>query len=71
MVDRDRQRFQLHSLLREQLRNMAPVGELATIHARALEALFRNWEARWRECIFDLSPFRALRQIRLKGSRDL
>jgi hypothetical protein len=28
MLDRDRQRFQLHALLREELRNLAPLGEL-------------------------------------------
>src|SRR5215475_350030 len=50
MLDRDRQRFQLHSLLREQLRNLAPVGELQGAHAEALEGLFRDWEGRWREC---------------------
>ena len=50
MLDRDRHRFQLHGLLREELRNMAPVGELQAVHARALEVLFRDWERRWREC---------------------
>jgi hypothetical protein len=28
MLDRDRQRFQLHALLREELRNLAPLEEL-------------------------------------------
>jgi tetratricopeptide (TPR) repeat protein len=50
MLDRDRQRFQLHALLREELRNLAPLGELQAAHARALEGLFRDWERRWREC---------------------
>jgi hypothetical protein len=50
MLDRDRQRFQLHGLLREELRNLAPVGEFQTGHAAALEGLFRDWERRWREC---------------------
>ena len=50
MLDRERQRFQLHGLLREELRNLAPVGELEATHAGALEALFRDWEGRWREC---------------------
>ena len=50
MLDRDRQRFQLHALLREELRNLAPLGELRAAHAAALERLFADWEGRWREC---------------------
>jgi hypothetical protein len=50
MLDRDRQRFQLHALLREDLRNLAPLGELQTAHAVAMERLFADWERRWREC---------------------
>ena len=50
MLDRDRQRFQLHALLREELRNLAPLGELQAAHAAALERLFADWEGRWREC---------------------
>jgi hypothetical protein len=50
MLDRDRQRFQLHGLLREELRNLAPVGELQSAHAGVLERLFRDWERRWHEC---------------------
>ena len=50
MLDRDRQRFQLHALLREELRNLAPLGELQAAHAAALERLFADWERRWREC---------------------
>jgi tetratricopeptide (TPR) repeat protein len=49
-LDRDRQRFQLHGLLREELRNLAPVGELRAAYAAALENLFRDWEAHWSEC---------------------
>jgi len=49
MLDRDRQRFQLHALLREELRNLAPLGELQAAHAAALERLFADWERRWRE----------------------
>src|ERR1700737_884574 len=49
-LDRDRQRFQLHALLREELRNLAPLGELQAAHAAALERLFADWERRWREC---------------------
>jgi tetratricopeptide (TPR) repeat protein len=60
MVDRDRQRFQLHGLLREQLRNMAPVGKLQAAHVETLESLFRDWwEGRWsecRECLSEVIP---------------
>ena len=50
ILDRDRQRFQIHGLLREELRSLAPLGELQAAHAEALEGLFRGWEERWREC---------------------
>jgi tetratricopeptide (TPR) repeat protein len=50
MLDRDRQRFQLHALVREELRNLAPLGELQAAHAAALERRFADWERRWREC---------------------
>jgi hypothetical protein len=40
MLDRDRQRFQLHGLLREELRNLTAVGELQVSHAGALEGCF-------------------------------
>jgi len=50
MLDRDRQRFQLHALLREELQNLARLGELQAAHAAVLERLFADWERRWREC---------------------
>jgi hypothetical protein len=50
MLDRDRQRFQLLALLREELRNLASLGELQAAHAAVLERLFVDWERRWREC---------------------
>jgi hypothetical protein len=50
MLDRDRQRFQLHALLREELRNLAPLGELKEAHAVVLEKQFDDWEGHWREC---------------------
>jgi tetratricopeptide (TPR) repeat protein len=50
MLDRDRQRFQLHALLREELRNLASLEELQAAHAAVLEKLFADWERRWREC---------------------
>jgi len=37
MLDRDRQHFQLHALLREELLNLAPLAELQAAHAAALE----------------------------------
>jgi hypothetical protein len=36
MLDRDRQRFQLHSLVREELRKLAPLGELQAASCRSL-----------------------------------
>jgi tetratricopeptide (TPR) repeat protein len=50
MLDRDRQRFQLHALLREELQNLAPLGKLHAAHAAALERWFSDWERRWGEC---------------------
>jgi hypothetical protein len=50
MLDRDRQRFQLHALLREELRNFAPLEELQAAHALVLEKQFADWEGHWRQC---------------------
>jgi tetratricopeptide (TPR) repeat protein len=53
VADRDRQRFQLHALLRDQLRErLAEDGLLAMEqrHAAALERLFTDWETRWKDC---------------------
>ena len=52
-LDRDRQRFQLHALLREQLRHAAGMDGLAELqerHAVALEGLFKGRESRWQDC---------------------
>ena len=71
MLDRDRQRFQLHALVREELRNLSPLGELEAAHAAALERLFANWERRWhkcRECLPEVIP--AARHLREKGEGD-
>jgi hypothetical protein len=38
------------ALLREELRNLAPLGELQAAHAAVLERLFADWERHWREC---------------------
>ena len=46
MLDRDRQRFQLHALLREELRNLASLEELQAAHAVALERQFVDWQPR-------------------------
>jgi tetratricopeptide (TPR) repeat protein len=50
VLDRERGRFQLHALLREQVRRSAPLVELQESHAAALERLFEHWEKRWRNC---------------------
>src|ERR1022692_304900 len=50
VLDRDRRRFQLHGLLREQLRASAPLGDLEERHAAALEGIFKDWETRWKDC---------------------
>src|SRR5271157_1629951 len=53
VTDRERRRFQLHSLLREQVRarqGSDGLGKLQERHAAALERLFKDWETRWQEC---------------------
>ena len=68
MLDRDRQRFQLHALLREELRNLGSLGELQAAHAAALERLFAGWERRWgecRECLAEVIP--AMQHLWEKG----
>jgi hypothetical protein len=66
--DRDRQRFQLHALLREQLRSgtsaqdgVATLDDLRQRHVAALERLFQDWESKWEwkkyvECFVELMP---------------
>jgi len=49
-LDRDRQRFQLHVLLRKQLWKAPEMAALQEKHAMTLERLFRDWETRWKEC---------------------
>jgi tetratricopeptide (TPR) repeat protein len=69
VLDRDRRRFQLHALLREQLRVSAPQGDLEERHATALEGIFKDWETRWgdcRECLDELVP--AMEQVWQAGS---
>jgi len=53
VIDRERRRFQLHALLRDQVRARLcddGLSKLQERHAAALEKLFKDWEARWREC---------------------
>jgi ATP/maltotriose-dependent transcriptional regulator MalT len=53
VMDRSRRRFQLHALLREQVRTGCGPGKLDHLqqsHAAALEWLFKDWETRWRDC---------------------
>ena len=59
MVDREKQRFRLHALMREQLRRTATLDELQEKHAEQLSDLFKDWEARWqncRECLPEVIP---------------
>src|SRR5208337_2850416 len=49
----ERRRFNLHALLREQMRAEQKgdgIVKLQERHAGALEKLFKDWETRWREC---------------------
>ena len=53
VLDRERRRFQLHALLREQVRAVQGDDGLVKLkerHAAALEKLFKDWETRWQEC---------------------
>jgi hypothetical protein len=53
VIDRERRRFQLHALLRDQVRARLcddGLSKLQERHAAALEKLFKDWEARWQEC---------------------
>ena len=49
----ERRRFNLHALLRDQLRARLGADDLAALqerHAAALEKVFKDWETRWRDC---------------------
>ena len=74
VLDRDRQRFQLHALLREQLRTRAGAKGLAELqerHAAALEMLFKDWETRWRDCRECLEEIMtAARFLSVRGERS-
>jgi tetratricopeptide (TPR) repeat protein len=62
VVDRDRRRFNLHALLRDQLRARLDPDDLATLrkrHTASLERLFKDWQTRWqdcRECLEEIIP---------------
>jgi hypothetical protein len=58
----------LHALLREEVQNLVPLGELQAAHAAAMERLFADWERRWRECrecLAEVSP--AVQHLRKKS----
>ena len=51
--DRERRRFQLHALLRGQVRTAQDgdgLSKLQERHVAALERLFKDWETRWQDC---------------------
>jgi tetratricopeptide (TPR) repeat protein len=53
VIDREQRRFNVHALLREQVRKMQESDGLKQMqehHAVALEKWFRDWEAHWQEC---------------------
>lgn len=51
LLDRERQRFQLHSLLREQILAGVPLlTELQETHVNVLENIFKDWQSRWSDC---------------------
>ena len=53
LIDRERQHFQLHPLVREQIRTSMTPTELEALrerHFSSVEKLFREWEARWEDC---------------------
>ena len=74
VIDRERRRFQLHALLREQVRARQDgdgLGKLQERHAAALEKLFKDWETRWqecRECLEEIIP--AVRFLWKRGESD-
>jgi tetratricopeptide (TPR) repeat protein len=55
VLDRARQRFQIHALLREQLRKDVADAGLREKHAATMEERFQDWESHWKECTECLS----------------
>jgi tetratricopeptide (TPR) repeat protein len=76
VLDRERRRFQLHALLREQVRAAQGedgLGKLQERHAAALERLFKDWEKRWqdcRECLEEIIPAAEFLSECGEGDRD-
>src|SRR5271157_680110 len=74
VIDRKRRRFQLHALLREQVRARQGddgLSKLRERHAAALERLFKYREKRWqdcRECLEEVIP--ATKFLWGRGERD-
>ena len=51
MLDRDRQRFQIHALLRDEAhKRLGDAGLSALQDVAALEELLKNRRERWRDC---------------------
>ena len=75
VLDRERRRFQLHSLLRDQVRTRQGddgLSKLQERHAAALERLFKDRETRWhdcRECLEEIIPAAAFLSRRGEDSR--
>jgi tetratricopeptide (TPR) repeat protein len=73
VMDRERRRFNLHALLREEVRAQSRDAsvKLPERHAAALENLFKDWETRWQECcecLEEIIP--ALQFLWRTGERD-
>jgi ATPase family associated with various cellular activities (AAA) len=76
VLDCYRRRFQLHALLREQVRTScaaAALDNLQQSHAAALETLVEDWERRWcdcRECLSEIIPAGKFLWERKEGARQ-
>jgi tetratricopeptide (TPR) repeat protein len=72
VADRERRRFQLHALLRDEVPAWKGDGivKLRERHAATLEKLFKDWETRWRdcsECLAEVIP--AVEFMEMRGER--
>jgi tetratricopeptide (TPR) repeat protein len=70
---RERRRFQLHALLRDEARALQgdEFVKLQERHMAGLENLFKSWEARWqecRECLEEIIP--AIKFVTGRGDAD-
>jgi hypothetical protein len=71
VLDRDRRRFQMHALLRAQVRQSATMDDFQDRHTVALEEIFKEWETRWkdcRECLDEVMP--AMEHLWKKGAAE-